>query len=66
MKATPEHDERVANLKFGSVYPHYVSKVERKGRTEKELLGVLQWLTGYDDYPFKLLILNYIEICSKV
>lgn len=49
MKATPEHDERVANLKFGSVYPHYVSKMEKKGRTEKELLEVMQWLTGYDE-----------------
>ena len=46
---TPEHDERVANMKFSSVYPHYLNKVEKKGRTKEELHQVIQWLTGFDD-----------------
>ena len=46
---TPEHDERVANLTFSSIYPHYVSKVEKKGRTVEELHQVMTWLTGFDD-----------------
>jgi hypothetical protein len=38
---------RVAKMSFASVYPMYVTKVERKGRTKKELDEVLRWLTGY-------------------
>ena len=38
----------VANLSFTKVYPMYVQKVERKGRTKKELDEVIRWLTGYD------------------
>lgn len=45
---TPEHDERIAQMKFSSVYPHYVTKVEKKGRTKEELHQVIEWLTGYD------------------
>ena len=45
--ATPEHHARVAALTFASVYPHYVAKVEKKGRSEAELLEVIEWLTGY-------------------
>jgi hypothetical protein len=47
MTTTPEHDQRIANMTFASVYPHYVAKVENKGRTESELLEVIEWLTGY-------------------
>lgn len=39
--------ERVFAIKFGSVYPHYILKVEKKGRTNGELDEVLRWLTGY-------------------
>ncbi|MEL7471861.1 MAG: DUF2200 domain-containing protein [Planctomycetota bacterium] len=46
---TPEHDERVAKIVFSSFWPHYVSKVEKKGRTEGELREVVRWLTGYTD-----------------
>jgi len=44
---TPEHDKRVAEMKFFSVYPHYVEKVEKKGRTIEELHQVIEWLTGF-------------------
>ena len=39
-------DERIASMTFAAVYPHYVTKVEKKGRTEEELQQVIQWLTG--------------------
>ena len=47
MASTSKQDERIAQLTFASIYPLYVSKVEKKGRTEKELLQVLRWLTGF-------------------
>ncbi|MBO6576807.1 MAG: DUF2200 domain-containing protein [Rhodothermales bacterium] len=46
---TPEHDARVAKLTFAGVYPHYVTKVENKGRSKEELHRVIEWLTGFDD-----------------
>ena len=49
MKTTPEHDQRIANMKFASVYPHYVAKVEKKGRTIDELHQVISWLTGFGE-----------------
>ncbi len=49
MKDTPAHNERVAKLTFASVYPHYVTKVEKKGRTKDELHQVITWLTGYNE-----------------
>ena len=56
MKPTPEHNERIANLTFASVYPHYVTKVEKKGRTEDELQQVIEWLTGFDKNKVQTLI----------
>lgn len=47
MKSTSAHDERIAKMVFGSVYPMYVQKVEKKGRTEEELIEVITWLTGF-------------------
>lgn len=49
MNTTPEHDRRIASLTFSSVYPLYVTKVERKGRTREELHQVIQWLTGFTE-----------------
>lgn len=43
------HDERIARMIFASVYPMYVQKVEKKGRTVEELHQVIEWLTGYDE-----------------
>jgi hypothetical protein len=56
MTTTPEHDNRIAQMKFSSVYPHYVSKVEKKGRTKEELHQVIEWLTGYDEKKLKEII----------
>ena len=48
MKVTSEHNERIAKMTFASVYPHYVTKIEKKERTKDELFQVIEWLTGYD------------------
>jgi hypothetical protein len=56
MNTTPEHDERIAKMTFASVYPHYIAKVERKGRTIEELHQVIKWLTGFDDKKLHELI----------
>lgn len=53
---TSHHDERIANMSFASVYPHYVTKVEKKGRTKEELHQVIEWLTGYDEHKLNSLI----------
>ena len=49
MNTTPEHNERIAKMTFATVYPLYLTKVERKGRTKEELHQVITWLTGFDD-----------------
>lgn len=56
MKTTPEHDQRIAKMIFGSVYPHYIKKVESKGRTVEELHQVIEWLTGFDNKQLQELI----------
>ncbi|MBE8712152.1 DUF2200 domain-containing protein [Sphingobacterium hungaricum] len=48
MKTTATHDEKIAKLTFAGVYPHYVTKVVSKGRTEEELHEVIEWLTGFN------------------
>ncbi|WP_420399204.1 DUF2200 domain-containing protein [Flagellimonas sp.] len=53
MATTPEHDQRMANMTFTSVYPHYLSKVEKKGRSKEELHQVITWLTGYDEVTLR-------------
>ena len=58
MKTTKDHDERIANMTFASVYPHYVAKIEKKGRTEEELHQVISWLTGFKTKDLKRLIAN--------
>lgn len=50
------HDQRIARMTFASVYPMYVAKVERKGRTKKELDQVILWLTGFDTKKLQELI----------
>ncbi|QQL48413.1 DUF2200 domain-containing protein [Mucilaginibacter ginkgonis] len=56
MVTTPEHDAKIARITFSSVYPHYVSKVETKGRTKEELHEVIYWLTGFDAERLQSLI----------
>jgi hypothetical protein len=56
LKTTPEHDERIAKMTFASVFPHYITKVERKGKTKEELYTVIEWLTGFDEKKLQELI----------
>ena len=56
MKTTARHDERIAKITFASVYPMYVQKVEKKGRTKQELHVVISWLTGFDEKKLQKLI----------
>jgi len=62
MKVTAEHNERVANMIFASVYPHYLTRVERNGRTKEELHQVIEWLTGFDDLKLQELIDEKVSI----
>lgn len=56
MKTSDSHNQRMAKMTFASVYPHYLTKVEKKGRTKEELHQVIEWLTGFDDKKLKELI----------
>jgi hypothetical protein len=47
---------RIFTTSFASVYPHYVAKVERKGRTKAELDEVIEWLTGYDEAALNVIL----------
>ncbi|MHA7813425.1 MAG: DUF2200 domain-containing protein [Phycisphaerales bacterium] len=44
---TPEHDKKIAEMIFGQIYPHYLNRVVKNGRTEEELDEVIGWLTGF-------------------
>ncbi|MBL1407606.1 DUF2200 domain-containing protein [Sphingobacterium faecale] len=56
MNSSDLHDERIANMVFASVYPHYLTKIERKGRTRQDLQEVIFWLTGLDEVKIEDLI----------
>lgn len=53
---TNKQDERIAKMTFASIYPLYLAKVEKKGRTKEELDQIIEWLTGYDDSKLQQLI----------
>ncbi|MGI9495864.1 MAG: DUF2200 domain-containing protein [Mariniblastus sp.] len=57
----PGTEERVAKMTFASVYPHYLAKAEKKGRTKKELHEVIKWLTGYGDKKLKTIIDDNVD-----
>jgi hypothetical protein len=56
MNNTNTHHDRIAKMVFASVYPMYVAKVQKKGRTKEELHQVIKWLTGFDDKKLQDLI----------
>lgn len=56
MSKSNTHDERFAKMSFASVYPLYLAKVEKKGRTKEELNQVIEWLTGLNDRKLQELI----------
>ena len=49
MKDLSKHNERIASMTFALVYPLYLTKIEKKGRTKNELDQAIKWLTGFDD-----------------
>ena len=56
MKQSSSTDQRIARMTFSSVYPLYLVKVEKKGRTKQELDQVIRWLTNFDDKRLEILI----------
>ena len=52
------HNQRIAKMTFATVYPLYVSKVEKKGRTKEELHQVIEWLCGFDEKKLEELIVE--------
>ncbi len=56
MNPSNTHNERMAKMTFASVYPLYLAKVEKKGRTKEELHQVIKWLTGFDNKKLQELI----------
>ena len=56
MNNTEIQHQRIAKMTFASVYPMYLAKVEKKGRTKEELHRVIEWLTGFDDNKLQQLI----------
>lgn len=56
MKVTPEKNEKVANMIFASIYPLYLARLEKNGRTKEELDQVIGWLTGFDNKMVQKLI----------
>jgi hypothetical protein len=56
MNTSGTHDQRIAKMTFASVYPLYVAKVEKKGRTKEELHEVIEWLTGFNGDQLRQLI----------
>jgi hypothetical protein len=53
-------NQRIAKMTFSSVYPMYVAKVEKKGRTREELHQVIEWLTGFNERKLRELINNNV------
>ena len=48
MQVTAKKNEQAANMVFGTIFPHYLKRIEKNGRTKEELLEVIHWLTGHD------------------
>ena len=56
MNSSSTQDQRIAKMSFASVYPLYLAKLEKKGRTKEELHQVIKWLTGFDNKKLQELI----------
>ncbi|MDG1477607.1 MAG: DUF2200 domain-containing protein [Vicingaceae bacterium] len=56
MEVTAEKNEKVANMIFASIYPLYLNRLEKNGRTKEELNQVIKWFTGFDQATLQILI----------
>ena len=61
MKVTTEKNEQVAKMIFASIYPHYLNRIEKNGRTKEELHQVIEWLTGYNDKQIQKLMDDKVD-----
>jgi hypothetical protein len=64
MTRSNDHHERMAALTFASVHPHYLTKVEKKGRSKAELHQVITWLTGFDEAEIQALIAEKVTFAQ--
>ena len=64
MHTSATHNERFAKMTFASVYPLYVTKVEKKGRTKEELHQVIEWLTGFSNKKLNDLIKEKVTFAT--
>ena len=53
---------RIFTMLFSSVYPLYLQKAERKGRTKEEVNAIIFWLTGYDEHSLQQQIMNEVDM----
>ena len=60
MNTSAAHNERIAKMTFASVYPHYLTKVEKRGRSKQELHQVITWLTGFNDKEIEKLMMEKV------
>lgn len=68
MKESQTQNDRIAKMSFASVYPHYLAKVEKKGRTKEELHQVITWLTAFDNKAIQQAIdtkINFQDFFEK-
>lgn len=64
MSHSTDRDARCAALTLAAVYPLYLAKIERKGRTQAELQQVIQWLTGFDEQSVQQLIQEQVTFAE--
>ena len=64
MKVTPEKNEKVVKIIFGSIYPLYLNRLEKNERTQKEFNQVIEWLTGFDEQNIQQLVKENISFAS--
>jgi hypothetical protein len=64
MPTTEEHNQRFARMTFAEVFPHYVNKIERKGRTINDLYKVIEWLTGFNEQQLQKLIADKVTFTT--
>ncbi len=58
MKVTAEKNEKVANMIFASIYPLYLNRLEKNGRTKEELNQVIKWFTDFDQDALQTLLMK--------
>ena len=64
MIVTPEKNEKIGKMIFGSIYPLYLNRLEKNGRPQKELNQVIEWLTGFDEQNIQQLIKENVSFAS--